>query len=153
MKNYWLRRVAGSFLVLLVVLILNFLLFRLMPGDPVASILDPRFSPEAKAELQRLYGLDKPLSFQFLLYMKQMVTFEFGYSFLTGRPVWDELASRLPNTVALLGSALFLSALLGTWLGIQAALERGRWLEKMVLWSGVPFLFLSLLFSCSWCSS
>jgi peptide/nickel transport system permease protein len=73
MKNYWLRRVAGSFLVLLVVLILNFLLFRLMPGDPVASILDPRFSPEAKAELQRLYGLDKPLSFQFLLYMKQMV--------------------------------------------------------------------------------
>ncbi len=144
MKNYWLRRVAGSFLVLLVVLILNFLLFRLMPGDPVASILDPRFSPEAKAELQRLYGLDKPLSFQFLLYMKQMVTFEFGYSFLTGRPVWDELASRLPNTVALLGSALFLSALLGTWLGIQAALERGRWLEKMVLWSGaVSFSFPS----------
>ena len=76
--------------------------------------------------------------------MKQMVTFEFGYSFLTGRPVWDELASRLPNTVALLGSALFLSALLGTWLGIQAALERGRWLEKIVLWSGaVSFSFPS----------
>lgn len=150
MKSYWWRRIAGSLLVLFVVLILNFFLFRLMPGDPVATMLDPRFSPEAKAELSKLYGLDKPLSFQFLLYLKQMITFNFGYSFLTGRTVWEELATRLPNTITLLGSALLLSAFLGTWLGIQAALKRGKWIEKIVLWSGAvsfsfPSFFVQLL--------
>jgi len=59
--NYWGRRIAGALLVLGLVLALNFLLFRLMPGDPVASIVDPRFSPEAKEQLRRVYGLDKPL--------------------------------------------------------------------------------------------
>lgn len=150
MKNYWARRIAGSILVLFIVLVLNFLLFRLMPGDPVGTILDPRFSPEAKMELQRLYGLDKPLETQFILYMKQMVTFHFGLSFLTARPIWEELSSRLPNTIALLGSALLLSAGIGTWLGIRAALQRGRWGERIVLWSGAlsfsfPSFFLQLI--------
>jgi len=143
-NNYWLKRIGSAFLVLFAVLILNFILFRMMPGDPVSSIIDPGFSPEAKAELRKVYGLDLPLAGQFLKYAEQMLSFRFGISFLTGRPVWDELASRIPNTVALLGSALLLSAILGTWLGIKAALNRGRWVEKVVLWGGaVSFSFPS----------
>ena len=118
------RRVFQSLLVLAVVLALNFLLFRIMPGDPVASIVDPRFSPEAKAALRAQYGLDRPMTEQFLLYLGQMTTFRFGVSFLTGRPVIEELASRLPNTVALLATSLVLSAAIGIWLGIRAADRR-----------------------------
>lgn len=150
MKNYWIKRIASAFLVLGVVLILNFLLFRMMPGDPVSSIIDPRFSPEAKEQLRKIYGLDLSLSRQFLLYTKQMITFRFGISFLTQRPIWEELASRIPNTIALLGSALIMSALIGTVLGIKAALNRGTIIEKIVLWGGAvsfsfPSFFVQLL--------
>ena len=148
--NYWGRRIAGALLVLGLVLVLNFLLFRLMPGDPVASIVDPRFSPEAKEQLRRVYGLDKPLPVQFVLYVKSTLSFDFGISFLTGRPVMDELRSRVPNTAILLGTSLLLSAALGTWLGIKAALRRGSLLERCVLWSGAlsfsfPSFFVQLL--------
>ena len=68
----------SSLLVIAVVLSLNFFLFRLMPGDPTGSLLDPRFSPEAKQELLKSYGLDKPLSQQFFMYVKQMLAFRFG---------------------------------------------------------------------------
>ncbi|GAB1429132.1 ABC transporter permease [Aminivibrio sp.] len=150
MRSYWSRRIGGALLVLAAVLVLNFLLFRMMPGDPVASIIDPNFSPEAKAALARMYGLDKPLPVQFLLYVKSTLTFDFGISFLTGRPVLDELRSRLPNTVFLLGTSLLISSFLGTWLGMAAALRRGSLLEKGVLWSGAisfsfPSFFVQLL--------
>ncbi|WP_290685464.1 ABC transporter permease [Aminivibrio sp.] len=150
MSGYWARRTGSALLVLGLVLVLNFVLFRMMPGDPVASIIDPNFSPEAKARLSEVYGLDQPLPVQFLLYVRSTLTFDFGISFLTGRPVIDELKSRLPNTVMLLGTSLVLSSLLGTWLGMKAALKRGSLLEKCVLWSGAlsfsfPSFFVQLV--------
>ena len=94
-----------------------------------------------------VYGLDKPMLTQFALYVKSSLSFDFGISFLTGRPVADELRSRVPNTVALLGSSLLLSALLGTWLGIQAARKRGGALERLVLWGGaLSYSFPSFFF-------
>ncbi|NLV64943.1 MAG: ABC transporter permease [Synergistaceae bacterium] len=115
-----------------------------MPGDAVSTIVDPRFSPEAKERLRELFGLDLPLYRQFLIYVRRMLTFDLGISFLSQRPVWEELKSRIPNTVALLGSALFLSSALGIWLGVKAARRRGGLTEKLVLVSGsVSFSFPS----------
>ncbi|MDD4021256.1 MAG: ABC transporter permease, partial [Synergistaceae bacterium] len=150
MSGYWARRTGSALLVLGLVLVLNFVLFRMMPGDPVASIIDPNFSPDAKTQLSALYGLDKPLPVQFLLYVKSTLSFDFGISFLTGRPVIEELRSRVPNTIALLGTSLLLSSFLGTWLGMKAALKRGSLLEKCVLWSGAlsfsfPSFFVQLV--------
>ena len=150
MSRYWARRTGSALLVLGLVLVLNFVLFRMMPGDPVASIIDPNFSPEAKARLSEVYGLDRPLPVQFLRYVRSTLTFDFGISFLTGRPVVEELKSRLPNTVMLLGTSLVLSSLIGTWLGMKAALKRGSLLEKCVLWSGAlsfsfPSFFVQLV--------
>jgi len=144
LNNYWLKRLLSSLLVIAVVLSLNFFLFRLMPGDPTSSLLDPRFSPEAKHELLKSYGLDKPLSQQFFIYVKQMLTFKFGISFMSQRPVWQELAERLPNTLLLLFPALLLSAVLGILLGVAAAKGRGGLVEKTVLLSGaISFSFPS----------
>lgn len=148
--SYWARRVSGAALVLAMVLALNFALFRMMPGDPVTSVMDPDFSPEARERLRQVYGLDRPLYAQFALYVKSTLSFDFGVSFLTGRPVADELRSRVPNTAALLGTSLLLSASLGTWLGMKAALRRGSLLERCVLWSGAlsfsfPSFFVQLV--------
>ena len=134
----------GSILVLLAILVLNFVLFRIVPGDPTLAILDPKFSPEAKLKLAAQWGLDRPMHEQFVVYAKNMLTFDFGVSFLSGRPVWDEIRSRLPNTVSLLGTSFVLSAILGIWIGIKAALARGTWLERAVLTGGaVSFSFPS----------
>lgn len=144
MRSYWVRRAAGAVAVLLLVIAANFFLFRIMPGDAVSSIVDPRFSPEAKERMRELFGLDLPLHSQFFIYVRRMLTFDFGLSFLSQRPVWDEIRSRIPNTIALLGSALLLSSVIGTWLGVHAARKRGGFVEKLVLVSGsVSFSFPS----------
>ncbi|HOP51566.1 MAG TPA: ABC transporter permease [Synergistales bacterium] len=144
MWSYWSRRALGAVAVLLLVIAANFFLFRVMPGDAVSTIVDPRFSPEAKERLRELFGLDLPLYRQFLIYVRRMLTFDLGISLLSQRPVWEELKSRIPNTVALLGSALFLSSALGIWLGVKAARRRGGLTEKLVLVSGsVSFSFPS----------
>ena len=146
----FLERLGGAFAVLAIVLVLNFFLFRIMPGDPLTSIMDPKFSPEAKLQLSAQWGLDKPMGEQFVIYIKQMLSFRFGLSMMTGRPVWDELKSRVPNTVALLFPALLLSAFLGIVLGVKAALGRGSMIERLVLWGGAvsfsfPSFFVQLL--------
>lgn len=144
MKGYWARRLGGAACVVAIVLVANFFLFRLMPGDPVSTVLDPRFSPQAKAELEVLYGLDRPLAVQFLIYLERTATFDFGLSFATQRPVLDEILGRLPNTLALLVPAYLLSVLLGTVLGVLAARRRGQAVEKAVLSAGaISFSFPS----------
>jgi ABC-type dipeptide/oligopeptide/nickel transport system permease component len=150
-KRRWLTgRILSSLGVLAAVLVLNFLLFRIMPGDPVSTIIDPNFSPDAKARLRALYGLDRPLIQQFFIYIRQMLTFRFGLSFLSGKPVWDELLSRLPGTIALMASSMLLSSALGIWLGVKAALNRGRFIERLVLRAGAvtasfPGFFVQLV--------
>ena len=76
--RWFLKRLLSSFVVLAAVLVLNFLLFRMMPGDAVSTIIDPSFSPEAKENLRALYGLDRPLWEQFVIYIRQMLTFSFA---------------------------------------------------------------------------
>ena len=148
--RWFLKRLLSSFVVLAAVLVLNFLLFRMMPGDAVSTIIDPSFSPEAKENLRALYGLDRPLWEQFVIYIRQMLTFSFGLSFLSRKPVWDELVSRLPVTLTLTVSSMALSSALGVWLGIKAALNRGRLAEKIVLrasavTSSFPGFFVQLV--------
>jgi len=148
--NAFLKRLCGSIAVLAVVLALNFFIFRIMPGDPLTAIMDPRFSPEAKQQLAEQWGLNKPPAEQFVVYIKEMLSFRFGLSMMTGRPVWDELKNRAPNTVALLLPALLLSAVLGIWMGVKAALNRGSKTERLVLVGGAvsfsfPSFFVQLL--------
>ena len=148
--RWFLKRLLSSFVVLAAVLVLNFLLFRMMPGDAVSTIIDPSFSPEAKENLRALYGLDRPLWEQFVIYIRQMLTFSFGLSFLSRKPVWDELVSRLPVTLTLTVSSMALSSALGVWLGIKAALNRGQLAEKIVLrasavTSSFPGFFVQLV--------
>ncbi|GHV35283.1 peptide ABC transporter permease [Synergistales bacterium] len=144
------RRIGGAALVLLIVVALNFFLFRVMPGDPLSGMMDPKLSAEAKDKIRAMWGLDKPLGEQFFIYVGQMATFNFGMSMTTQRPVWDELRSRVPNTVALLLPALLLSAALGIYLGVKAAVARGSLTEKLVIWSGavsfsVPSFFVQIV--------
>ena len=92
---------------------LNFFLFRILPGDPARSVKDPRLTQEAIAAMQARFGLDKPLSTQFFLYVRNLLAGDLGISFHQQRPVAQILGGYLWNTVLLVGTGTVLAIFIG----------------------------------------
>ena len=121
-----------------------------MPGDPVSLVLSPDFTPEMRQLLLEKYGLDQPLPIQYVLYLKSMLTFDFGRSFYNRQPVLEELLARLPNTLMLLGTAFVLNVFIGVTLGLRMATKQGTRLEAAVtgvslFLNAMPGFFIGLL--------
>jgi len=142
LRDYLLRRAATTALTFVLVMVTNFVIFRLMPGDPTLMYLQG-VPPELRAEFEKVMrhqlGLDRPLHEQFLVYIYNCFTFQFGKSFLYMRPVVDIIAERLPTTLLLLLPATAISIFVGMRLGAEAAWRRGSKLD-------VALLSLSLFF-------
>ncbi|WP_407121345.1 ABC transporter permease [Bradyrhizobium sp. STM 3561] len=131
-----------AILTLLSVAILNFLLFRVIPGDPAVMLLaDARSAVGAdQIEAQRLsWGLDRPLiPDQLVAYVSTTVKGDLGYSFkFNGRRVADLLMERLPATVALVGMAQLIAITGGVMLGIYAGWRRGGVVDNIVTGSSM----------------
>lgn len=105
-----------------------FIIFRLLPGDPTFSLLDPRVPTEAIEELRRKFGLDRPIHEQLVLYLANVLRGELGYSFTQiGTPVRDIIFGvRLFNTLALMSLGLLTSATLGTVAGLILGWKSNR---------------------------
>jgi peptide/nickel transport system permease protein len=156
--SYALRRLSQAVPTVLVIIALNFLLLQLAPGDAADVLAGEAGSatPEFMAQLRQTFGLDQPLGVQMLLYMKQIVTFDLGYSFRHGMPVADLILSRLWPTLLLMVTVLLLSVGMGVLLGSFAARNLNRWQDNLismltvlayatpVFWAG---LMLIVLFS------
>ncbi|TSA49710.1 ABC transporter permease, partial [archaeon] len=118
MRAYTTRRIINSLVTLLVIIIMNFFMFRLMPGDPIGMMVrSERLTPSMVARMERLYGVDKPLWEQFPIYVKNLLTFNLGISFKYKTAVTPLLVERMGNTIILLLGATILSIVLGTILG------------------------------------
>ncbi|MBU0514263.1 MAG: ABC transporter permease [Proteobacteria bacterium] len=126
MKRYILSRLVQIVVILFVVLTILFILFRLAPGDPVDRMVDPSMTKKDQLYLKAQLGLDQPVWIQYLAYLRNFVTGNFGYSFHYGKPVIDIIADRLPNTILLFTTAVLLSALVGVAWGKIAAWRQGR---------------------------
>jgi len=125
MREFLAKRIIQSFLMIFIVITLNFYLFRIMPGDPVDIMFNPVIGSEAKAIMMREMGLDKPLSTQYIIYIKNLLQGKLGYSFLEHKLVWDAILERLPSTILLMLSSNIIAILLGIVLGVLAAWKRG----------------------------
>ena len=127
MSGRWLAgRVGAALLTLAFVIIFNFFLFRLV-GDPTTQLARlPQSTPEEIEKLRADYGLDKPLSGQFVDYVGDTVTFDLGVSQRSREPVWDEILDALPWTLLLVGVGTLIATLAGSWLGVVAATRRGK---------------------------
>ena len=126
MKRYVLGRLAQIFVILFVILTVLFVLFRLAPGDPVERMIDPSMTPEDAQILKVELGLDQPIWVQYVYYLKNFFTGNFGYSFHYGEPVVEIIAERLPNTILLFTTAVILSALVGISWGKIASWHKGK---------------------------
>ena len=128
------RRLAQMVPVLLAIATLNFLLLHMAPGD-AADIIAGQMghaTPESVAALRAEFGLDKPLLDQYLIYLGKLVTLDLGYSFQYQLPVTTLILERLPATLLLMLSALFVAIAVGVALGVLAARFRGRWIDNAV---------------------
>ena len=140
-------------LVLLFAVTLNFLLPRLMPGNPLALIAGADvglLTPEERQEVVERAGLDRPLAVQYISYLGDLATGDFGYSYRQKRPIADLILERLPWTMLLTGIALAISALVGTVLGALSAWRRGRptdvgSLAGMIVIESLPSFWLGML--------
>jgi len=135
MLQYTLRRLLYLIPTLLGITIVTFVVVNLAPGDPVELInrgqMDSRISPESYRQMLHLYGLDDPLHVRYVTWLKRLVTFDFGTSFLDYRPVTEKIMERLPATLWLNVVSLVISLVLAVPLGLYAAMRQHSRLDKL----------------------
>lgn len=149
MQRYILVRFAQALSTLILVATAVFFLQR-ATGDPADALLPTDAPEEARIDLRRSLGLDKPLVVQFVYFLRNSVTGDFGDSFRTGRPVTEEIRSRLPNSLKLAGFAMVLTLLVGLPLGILAATHKGTPVETLakalaLLGQAAPSFWLAII--------
>lgn len=121
MLTFITRRILYVIPVLLGIIVVVFLLLRAIPGDPCTAILGERATEEACERFNEANGLNDPVIVQLGIYMKNVLTFNLGESIRFSRPVTQLLIERLPLTIELAVSALFIAVAVGVPLGIIAA--------------------------------
>jgi peptide/nickel transport system permease protein len=126
------RRILQSFIVMLVVALIAFTIFRYV-GDPVAMMVGQETSLEERAQLRQTLGLNDPAPIQFGRFVLNMVQGNFGISYQIGRPVSELLVERLPATLELSGIAALFALIVGIPMGVYTALYPARWMSKVFL--------------------
>jgi peptide/nickel transport system permease protein len=129
-----------------------FVVMHLAPSDP-ASIkygLNPEVSESARADFNRMYDLDKPVLVQYVLWMKRFVSFDFGRSFIDGRPVMEKIGSRLPATILLQVCSIFVIFFAAIPIGVISAVKRGSVFDNVTtvlvfIGYAMPTFWLALL--------
>jgi peptide/nickel transport system permease protein len=141
MTAFVLRRLGQAVLVMAVVGLIAFALFRFV-GDPVAFMLGQDATPEDRVAMTRELGLDRPFHIQYLEFVSRAVRGEFGMSLRQFRPVSTLLAERLPATLELSFCAALLALATGIPMGVYAAIRPRSWLSQLFL--GLSILGVSL---------
>lgn len=150
MLEYTVKRLIMGIFVVLAVTALLFGIMQLMPGDPIQLITNPRVSPKKIAELQRQWGLDKPVYVQYFYWLLHVFRGDFGTSIATGQKVITLIQARLPYTLLLAGSSLILQYIIAIPLGLLAAYRENSRFDNLVvvstiiLWS-IPTFWLGIL--------
>ncbi len=130
MLIYALRRVLYTIPIAIGVSIVCFALIHLAPGDPLSAVIPEGASAEVVAELKIAYGFDKPLPIQYLTWLARVVTGDFGMSIMTRRPVLNEVAPALVNTLTLAVAAIILGFAVGILLGLVAGYYSNTYIDR-----------------------
>ena len=119
--------------VLWAVATILFLIFRLMPGNPLAAYIDPTFTEAQQVELMARFGLDRPLWQQYFIYLWNLLQGDLGESFFYREPVGERVLALLPNTLILTFSSLIVAYAFGILVGAWLAWSRGGLGERAAI--------------------
>ena len=153
-SDYLVRKIGFAIATLLVVIVFNFFLFRILPGDPVKLIIhSPRMTAESQERIRQSFGLDRPvwldvealkqgdlysaIDTQFTAYLRNLLRGDLGVSFSTRQDVTNLLKERVWRTVVLVGVGNVLAIVIGIVLGVLAAWRRGTKLDTSILLTGL----------------
>lgn len=150
MAKFIIRRLLLLIPILLGLTLLIFVFTRLLPGDPAATILGERATPENYARVREALGLDRPLWDQYLSYMGGLLQGDLGRSFITNRDVVDDFLQRFPATIELTVAAMIFAIAVGIPLGMLTAKRRGTWVDAAgtivsLIGISIPIFFLGLM--------
>lgn len=166
LREYAIKRAWTSFITILIIILANWVIFRLptfVAGVDPAVLYGLQYAqanPQAKVEIERfrkMWGLPSPNDpitvwlHHLFKYFVNMLTFNFGKTFKLGRPVLAELANRLPITLAFMVPATVLSILIGIWLGVKCGAKAGTTIDTVLLFISLllyalPAFWLEMLF-------
>ena len=159
-RNMVLKRIGSALLALLLSSVVIFLLVRLAPGDPINLVpgegpgdigVNTELLEERRESLREAHGLNDSIPVQYANWFKKIITLDMGTSIRSGRPITQELWSRVPATFTLALAALFIETILGVLFGIYSAVHAGKLQDRAirlfcVILASLPAFVLSLLF-------
>ncbi len=151
MAAFLARRIAQGLAVVVLVATIVFFLIHAVPGDPFsASMEDPRISESVRAAWRHSYGLDRPLAEQYFRYVASVARGNLGFSISLQRPVTNALADAIPNTLLLMGIALFAAFVIGIAVAVAQIRRRGRSTDRIlggisIFLFSVPDFWLAML--------
>jgi len=159
--SYTAARLAQVVPVVIVLLVFNFGVVHLAPGDPVSLLVGDASSPEIIEQVRREFGLDRSLPEQFVIYAGRLARGDLGYSYRYRTPVGQMILERLPDTLLLMAAAFVISFAVGVTFGVLSAQRPGSLLDTVmsvgalvgyslpVFWIGM-LLILFFAFQLGW---
>ncbi|WP_206077703.1 ABC transporter permease [Aquamicrobium sp. LC103] len=152
MLSFTLQRIGKAVVVIIGVIILNFLLIKLAPGDPAAILAGEAGSgdPQYLENLRAQFGLDRPVPVQLWNYLSGVLTGDLGFSYRNQVPVLSLILERLPATLLLTGAAFAFSLATGVLFGVMAARYRGSALDSIIttlalVFYATPLFWIALM--------
>lgn len=126
------KRIFNLLILLIIISFLSFLMIHLAPGDPTQLFISPQVRPEDLATIKENLGLNKPVFIQYLLWLKNILSGNWGYSYITGQPILWMILERLPATLLLMGSSFLLTWALAIPLGMLSALKKNKFIDHFL---------------------
>ena len=150
MIQYIFKRILQGIPVIIGVLTISFFLMNIAPGDPVRAMVGDYYSDDELVSMRQNLGLDQPLYKQYFDFMSRIISGNLGNSFMSNRPVSDDLLEKIPFTLQLAMGAMCIAIPMGVILGILAAMNRGKWIDRFLVvisLSGIaaPVFWIALL--------
>jgi peptide/nickel transport system permease protein len=142
MIRYIFKRLLQLIPLLIGITVISFFIMHLAPGDPTALYADPNVKPEELARIRANWGLDKPVAVQYFIWLKNAARLDFGTSYISGKPVTQEIFERLPATVLLMSLSFAIILLISIPVGVISAVKKGSLFDNV--FTIVSFIFMSI---------
>ncbi len=135
LRTFILKRILYSIVLVFFVISINFLIFMMMPGDPAMRLADSMKirNPLVVQSIIEQYGLNQPLEIRYVKYIGNMLTGQFGVSYVSQKPIIDEIGLRLQNTLILVIPPEIIAVVIGIVIGVVAASKRGKIIDSLAV--------------------
>jgi peptide/nickel transport system permease protein len=141
LARFAIRKVSAAALTIFVIICVNFIIFRIVPGDPVRMMFrDPRVGAAKIQQMYKEFGLSGTLWDQFVAYLNRLFLHgDLGYSFAKRAPVVEVITDKIPQTLLLILTALVIAVILGTMLGAIAGWKTGTKFDSIIITISLAF--------------